>query len=96
MPAFGAALPRIRERIERDLALPGLAREKVLATVVRLIELTAIRVGNAEYAKANDSFGLTTLRDRHVDVSATASTSSFAARAAAEPLAGKLERSLAR
>jgi DNA topoisomerase-1 len=68
MIAFGEALPRIRVRVEHDLALPDLPREKVLATVLKLMELTAIRVGNEEYAKANDSFGLTTLRDRHVEV----------------------------
>lgn len=69
MLAFGEALPLIRERIQRDLALPGLSREKVLATVVRLLETTLIRVGNEEYAKENRSFGLTTMRDRHVDIS---------------------------
>src|SRR5918911_539693 len=68
MVAFGQALPRIRERVEQDMALPGLPREKVLATVVRLLETTLIRVGNAEYAKENHSFGLTTLRDRHVQI----------------------------
>jgi len=71
MADFGRALPRIRERIEQDLALPGLPREKVLATVVRLLEITLIRVGNEEYAKSNRSFGLTTLRDRHVQVDGT-------------------------
>lgn len=68
MLAFGAALPRIRERVEQDLALPGLSREKVLATVVRLLGTTLIRVGNDEYAKQNKSFGLTTMRDRHVEI----------------------------
>ena len=68
MIAFAEALPGIRRRIARDLARPGLAREKVLAAVVRLLETTLIRVGNDEYAKQNDSFGLTTMRDRHVDV----------------------------
>jgi DNA topoisomerase I len=68
MIVFAQALPRIRERIERDLALPGLPRNKVLATVVRLLEISLIRVGNDEYARANDSFGLTTMRDRHVAV----------------------------
>jgi DNA topoisomerase-1 len=67
--AFGQALPKIREHVEHDLALPGLSREKVLATVVRLLETTLIRVGNEEYARKNHSFGLTTLRNRHVDVS---------------------------
>ena len=58
----------IRERVDRDLARPGLPREKVLAAVVRLLELTLIRVGNDEYARLNRSFGLTTLRDRHATV----------------------------
>ncbi len=66
---FSAALPRIRRRVERDLAGSGLPREKVLATVVRLLECTGIRVGNDEYLRANGSFGLTTLRDDHVEIS---------------------------
>ena len=60
--AFGRALPAIRRRVDRDLARPGLPREKVLAPVVRLLELTLIRVGNEEYARLNRSFGLTTMR----------------------------------
>src|SRR5436305_6049856 len=68
MMAFAAALPAIRKETDADLARPGLPREKVLAAVVRLLETTLIRVGNEEYARANRSFGLTTLRDRHVDV----------------------------
>jgi DNA topoisomerase I len=68
MIAFGEALPRVRARVESDLARPGLPREKVLATVVRLLETTLIRVGNDEYARENRSFGLTTLKDRHVAV----------------------------
>lgn len=68
MKLFGEALPRIRERVEHDLALPGLPREKVLATIVRLLETTFIRVGNEEYARENHSYGLTTLHDKHVDV----------------------------
>jgi DNA topoisomerase-1 len=63
---FGKALPRIHRRISRDLKLPGMPREKVLATLVRLLESTLIRVGNVEYAKQNRSYGLTTLRNRHV------------------------------
>jgi DNA topoisomerase-1 len=69
MIAFAAILPRIRGQVQRDLSLPGLPREKVLATVVRLLEVTAIRVGNEEYARKNGSFGLATLKNRHVDVS---------------------------
>jgi DNA topoisomerase I len=68
MITFGETLSLIRERTERDLALPGLPREKVLATVVRLLETTLIRVGNEEYARSNQSFGLTTMRDSHVKV----------------------------
>lgn len=68
MLAFAAALPRLRARTAADLALPGLPRERVLATVVQLLEKTLIRVGNDEYARQNQSFGLTTLRDTHVRV----------------------------
>ena len=68
LPAFGAALPRIRARVKRDLAAPGLPREKVLAIIVELLETTHIRVGNEEYARDNKSYGLTTLRTHHVDV----------------------------
>ncbi len=68
MIAFGEALPRIRARVHHDLSRNGLPREKVLATLVRLLESTLIRVGNEEYAKTNDSFGLTTMQMRHVDV----------------------------
>jgi DNA topoisomerase-1 len=66
MAAFGRALPAVRARVDADLQRPGLPREKVLAAVVRLLELTLIRVGNDEYSRTNKSFGLTTLRDRHV------------------------------
>jgi DNA topoisomerase-1 len=69
MLAFSEALPRLRKRVEEDLSKSGLPREKVLATVVRLLECTAIRVGNDEYARSNRSFGLTTLQDRHVEIS---------------------------
>lgn len=68
MMTFAQALPRIRARVTRDLARPGLPREKVLAAVVRLLETTLVRVGNDEYADANNSYGLTTLRDRHVKI----------------------------
>jgi DNA topoisomerase-1 len=65
---FAKALPKIRQRTARDLAKSGLPLEKVLATVVRILETGVIRVGNEEYAKQNNSFGLTTMRDRHVRV----------------------------
>ena len=65
---FAHALPGIRERVDADMKLRGLPRAKVLATVVHLLETTMIRVGNADYAKQNESYGLTTLEDQHVDV----------------------------
>lgn len=68
MVVFGAALPKIRRRIKADMGLTGLQRNKILGTVVALLERTFIRVGNEEYAKENKSFGLTTMRNRHVEV----------------------------
>jgi DNA topoisomerase-1 len=64
MIVFGKALPLIRRQVKKDLGLPDLSRTKVLAAVIRLFELTGIRVGNPEYVRLNGSFGLTTLRDR--------------------------------
>jgi DNA topoisomerase-1 len=69
MLGFGEALPRLRKTVEQHLGLPHLPREKVLATVVRLLDCTAMRVGNPEYARANNSFGLTTMRNQHAEVS---------------------------
>ena len=66
MIEFGAQLPRLRRRLRQDLALPGLPKNKVLAAIVRLLDETLLRVGNEEYARSNKSYGLTTLRDRHV------------------------------
>ena len=68
MVAFAKALPTIRKALERDLKRTGMPREKVLAAVVALLERTAIRVGNEEYARTNESFGLTTLQEEHADV----------------------------
>jgi len=68
MVEFAKALPAIRGAVHRDLGLPGMPREKVLAAIVSLLERTAIRVGNEEYARENESFGVTTLRDEHVEV----------------------------
>jgi DNA topoisomerase-1 len=65
---FGKALPAIRAEVDRALKLPGLPREKVLATIVYLLEATMMRIGNEEYARTNKSFGLTTLHNRHVKV----------------------------
>ncbi|HET9146572.1 MAG TPA: DNA topoisomerase IB [Acetobacteraceae bacterium] len=69
MLAFGAMLPAIRRRVEADLARPGLPREKVMATIVYLLEKTCIRIGNDEYAQSNRSYGLTTLLNEHVHIS---------------------------
>ena len=69
MLSFGAALPQIRKRINADLSLPGLPKSKVLATIVRLLDQTGMRIGNDEYAKQNESYGLTTLQDQHVKIS---------------------------
>lgn len=66
--AFAEALPSIRERVREHMGMRGLPREKVLATVVHLLETTLIRVGNDDYAKQNDSYGLTTLKNHHVTV----------------------------
>lgn len=77
MLIFGTVLPKIREQVEEDLATPGLSRRKVLATVVRLMETTFIRVGNEEYARENGSYGLTTMRNRHVQVNGSTVTFTF-------------------
>jgi DNA topoisomerase-1 len=77
MTAFGRALPVIRRRCDADLRKHGLPREKALAAVVYLMDRTLIRVGNREYAERNGSFGLTTLRDRHVDFSGRRCTFQF-------------------
>ncbi len=68
MLAFSQALPSIRQHVDHDLALAGMPRERVLATLVRLLETTLIRVGNEAYAQANDSYGLTTLQNEHVEI----------------------------
>jgi DNA topoisomerase I len=96
MIAFGRALPRLHERIEADLALSGLPREKVLAAVVRLLELTLIRVGNDAYAKANKSFGLTTLRKRHVDLVGSGAVFEFKGKSGVAHRTGFRDRRLAR
>jgi DNA topoisomerase I len=77
MIAFGEALPAIRRRVDRDLALTGFPREKVLAAVVRLLDTTLVRVGNEEYRRENRSFGLTTLQNRHAQVAGSRVTLRF-------------------
>lgn len=77
MTHFAEALPRIRERVTEDLARPGLPKKKVLATIVSVMEATHIRVGNIEYARENKSYGLTTMRNKHVEVHGAEVTFSF-------------------
>jgi hypothetical protein len=77
MTIFGVALLRIRERVEQDLSLAGMPRQKILAAIVRLMEATLIRVGNEEYARENHSYGLTTMRNKHVQVKGSSVTFKF-------------------
>ncbi len=95
--AFGLALPRLRETHQgRDLAHPGLPRSKVLAAVAQLLEVTLIRVGNSEYARANHSFGLTTLRKRHMELSNGGAMFEFRAKSGITRRTGFHDRRLAR
>jgi DNA topoisomerase I len=96
MTIFGAALPGIRERVDHDLSLPGLPRHKVLATVVRLMEATLIRVGNEEYARENHSYGLTTMRNKHVEVDGANITFDFLGKSGKRHTVGIHDRRLAR
>ena len=84
LPDFARALPKLRKRVEADLNRRGPCREKVLATAVRLLELTLIRVGNAQYAKQNRSYGLTTLNKRHLAVDGTALKFAFKGKSGVE------------
>jgi DNA topoisomerase-1 len=95
MFAFSEVLPKIRERVERDLGRPDLPREKVLATVVRLLEKSLIRVGSDAYARANRSFGLTTLRRRHVAVSGSRLTFEFRGKSGVLHAVGVTDRRVA-
>jgi DNA topoisomerase-1 len=96
MAAFGRALPRLRRRVAADLARRGLPREKVLAAVVSLLELTLIRVGNDEYAKTNKSFGLTTLQKRHLKLAGGGAVFEFKGKSGKMHRTGFRDRRLAR
>ena len=96
MLLFGTALKGIRERVEADLARPGLPREKVLATLLRLMERTLIRVGNEEYARENHSYGLTTMREKHVTVTGSTVTFRFRGKSGKQHTVGVQDRRLAR
>ncbi len=93
---FGQALPAIRERVAHDLRLQGLPREKVLAVVVRLLERTLLRIGNAEYARENETFGLTTLREGHVEVNTTSVRFRFRAKTGKVTETAVADRTMAR
>ncbi len=96
MLAFGKALPLLRERVAHDLKHTGLPREKVLATIVRLLDTTSIRIGNEEYARENNSFGLTTMRDDHVEVEGTNVEFHFRGKSGKEHTIDVKDRQLAR
>lgn len=96
MVAFARALPALRRRLESDLRSRGLPREKVLAAVVRMLELTLIRIGNDEYARSNKSFGLTTLRKRHVTLKPAGAVFTFRGKSGKVHCTGFYDRRLAR
>ena len=96
MAAFAAVLPKIRARTCADLGKAGLPRDKVLATVVQLLEKSLIRVGNEEYARSNRSFGLTTMHDRHVDVKGAAVRFQFRGKSGVKHAVGITDPRLAR
>jgi DNA topoisomerase-1 len=96
LASFGAILPRIRRRINRDLRLPGISRSKVLAVVVRLLETTLIRVGNEEYARSNGSYGLTTFQNRHVHVHGNNMRFRFRGKSGKDHIVDLTDRRLAR
>lgn len=93
---FAEALPKIRTRCERDLAQPGLSRDKVLAAVVCLLEQTLIRVGNEEYSRLNQSFGLTTLRDGHATIRGASVSFCFRGKSGKEHAVSITDRRLAK
>lgn len=95
LPGFAAALPRLRARVEADMNRRGVCREKVLATAVRLLEITLIRVGNAEYARKNRSYGLTTLHKRHLAVDGAGMTFAFKGKSGVEHRVSVRDRRLA-
>lgn len=96
MIAFGTVLSLMRRRVERDLRRRGLPREKVLAAVIKLLQTTYIRVGNEEYARENESFGLTTMKDRHVRIAGARLQFRFRGKSGQEHLIALTDKRLAR
>ncbi|WP_309675829.1 DNA topoisomerase IB [Pseudomonas sp.] len=93
---FGLALPKLRKQLEALLAAPGFSRDKVMATVITLLDATLIRVGNTQYARDNRSYGLTTLRNRHVEVNGNAILFQFRGKSGVEHQITVKDRRLAR
>ena len=93
---FGTQLPKLRAKVEADLKLPGVSRERAVAAVVRLLDIGHIRVGNEGYAKANNSFGATTLRNRHVKVAGNALKLKFRAKSGKERVMTITDKTLSR
>ncbi|MCW8274962.1 DNA topoisomerase IB [Pseudomonas sp. PCH199] len=93
---FGLALPKLRKQLEAILAAPGFSREKVMATVITLLDATLIRIGNTQYARDNRSYGLTTLRDRHVEINGSAIQFQFRGKSGVEHQITVKDRRLAR
>jgi DNA topoisomerase-1 len=96
MLLFGSVLPAIRRRVDHDLALAELPREKILATIVRLMEATFIRVGNEEYAQTNHSYGLTTMRNKHVSITGSTIRFNFTGKSGIQHAINLTDRRLAR
>jgi DNA topoisomerase-1 len=96
MLSFGTVLPSIRQRVELDISQSGLSQTKVLATIVRLMETTCIRVGNTEYARKNHSYGLTTMRNRHVQINGANVTFRFEGKSGVEHVVDVHDRRVAR
>ena len=94
--SFAETLPKIRAQVDEDIRRPNLTREKVLATVVRLLEVSLIRIGNEEYAKENRSFGLTTMRNRHAEVDGSIVRFQFRGKSGKRHLVEVSDRRLAR
>ncbi|MNO97439.1 Eukaryotic DNA topoisomerase I, catalytic core [compost metagenome] len=93
---FGLALPKLRQRLEAVLAAPGFSRDKVMATVITLLDSTLIRIGNSQYARDNRSYGLTTLRSRHVEINGSAILFQFRGKSGVEHQITVKDRRLAR
>jgi len=96
LATFARVLPKIRAQVEQDLSPPGLSKRKVVASIVRLLEETLIRVGNEEYARTNRSYGLTTLRDKHVKIKGASVHFKFRGKSGVEHCVGVRDRRLSR